>query len=133
MREYKTTPDQKALASKLFELDQDNLFYIVSQPHEQKKNHTIKELKKHIKGGLKTVQNCSYLIMEVPTLQYNEGSPLFDEIIEYMNNIPYSDLPEKYDPTINRLYNIKKKYIMNLIIIIFIIVILIIYFKIRKF
>jgi len=54
MREYKTTLDQKALASKLFELDQDNLFYIVSQPHEQKKNHTIKELKKHIKGGLKT-------------------------------------------------------------------------------
>ena len=44
-----------------------------------------------IKGGLKTVQNCSYLIMEVPTLQYNEGSPLFDEIIEYMNNIGFSD------------------------------------------
>jgi hypothetical protein len=44
-----------------------------------------------IKGGLKTVQTCSYLIMEVPTLQYNEGSPLFDEIIEYMNNIGFSD------------------------------------------
>jgi FkbM family methyltransferase len=44
-----------------------------------------------IKGGLKTAQNCSYLIMEVPTLQYNEGSPLFDEIIEYMNNIGFSD------------------------------------------
>jgi FkbM family methyltransferase len=44
-----------------------------------------------IKGGLKTVQNCSYLIMEVPTLQYNEGSPLFDEIVEYMNNIGFSD------------------------------------------
>ena len=44
-----------------------------------------------IKGGLKTAQNCSYFIMEVPTLQYNEGSPLFDEIIEYMNNIGFSD------------------------------------------
>jgi hypothetical protein len=44
-----------------------------------------------VKGGLKTVQNCSYLIMEVSTLQYNEGSPLFDEIIEYMNNIGFSD------------------------------------------
>lgn len=44
-----------------------------------------------IKGGLKTVQNCSYLIMEVPTLQYNEGSPLFDEIVEYMNSIGFSD------------------------------------------
>jgi FkbM family methyltransferase len=44
-----------------------------------------------IKGGLKTVQNCSYLIMEVSTLQYNEGSPLFDEIVEYMNSIGFSD------------------------------------------
>ena len=44
-----------------------------------------------IKGGLKTVQNCSYLIMEVPILQYNEGSPLFDEIIKYMNNIGFSN------------------------------------------
>lgn len=44
-----------------------------------------------VKGGLKTVQNCSYLIMEVPTLQYNEGSPLFDEIVEYMNTIGFSD------------------------------------------
>ena len=44
-----------------------------------------------IKGGLKTVQNCLYLIMEVSTLQYNEGSPLFDEIVEYMNSIGFSD------------------------------------------
>lgn len=44
-----------------------------------------------VKGGLKTVKNCSYLIMEVPTLQYNECSPLFDEIIEYMNTIGFSD------------------------------------------
>ena len=44
-----------------------------------------------IKGGPKTVQNCSYLIMEVSTLQYNEGSPLFDEIVEYMNSIGFSD------------------------------------------
>jgi FkbM family methyltransferase len=44
-----------------------------------------------IKGGLKTIQNCSYLITEVPVLQYNEGSPLFDEIIDYMNNIGFSD------------------------------------------
>ena len=44
-----------------------------------------------IKGGLKTVKDSSYIIMEVPTLQYNEGSPLFDEIVEYMNNIGFSD------------------------------------------
>jgi hypothetical protein len=29
--------------------------------------------------------------MEVPILQYNEGSPLFDEIVEYMNSIGFSD------------------------------------------
>lgn len=44
-----------------------------------------------IKGGLKTVENCSYLIMEVPIIQYNEGSPLFDEIVEYMSTIGFSD------------------------------------------
>jgi FkbM family methyltransferase len=44
-----------------------------------------------IKGGLKTVKDSSYIIMEVPTLQYNEGSPLFDEIVKYMNNIGFSD------------------------------------------
>lgn len=44
-----------------------------------------------IKGGLKTVKESSYIIMEVPTLQYNEGSPLFDEVIEYMNNIGFEN------------------------------------------
>ena len=37
-----------------------------------------------IRGGLNTVQKSSYVIMEVSILQYNEGSPLFDEVIEYM-------------------------------------------------
>ncbi len=44
-----------------------------------------------IKGGLTTVQNASYIIMEVSKVQYNEGSPLFDEVVEYMGNIGFSD------------------------------------------
>ena len=46
-----------------------------------------------IKGGLETVKKASYVILEVPTLQYNEGSPLFDEVIDYMKQIGFS----KYD------------------------------------
>ena len=43
-----------------------------------------------IKGGLKAVKKASYVILEVPTLQYNEGSPLFDEVIDYMKQIGFS-------------------------------------------
>lgn len=42
-----------------------------------------------IKGGVKVIQNASYVILEVPVLQYNEGSPLFDEVIQYMNDIGF--------------------------------------------
>ena len=42
-----------------------------------------------IRGGLNTIQKSSYVIMEVSILQYNEGSPLFDEVIEYMNSIGF--------------------------------------------
>ena len=44
-----------------------------------------------IKGGLNTVQKASYIIMEVAKLQYNEGTPLFDEVIEYMNSIGFTN------------------------------------------
>jgi FkbM family methyltransferase len=44
-----------------------------------------------IKGGLNTVKDASYIIMEVPMVQYNEGSPLFDEVINYMKNIGFSN------------------------------------------
>ena len=43
-----------------------------------------------IKGGLKAVKKASYVILEVPTLQYNEESPLFDEVIDYMKQIGFS-------------------------------------------
>ena len=44
-----------------------------------------------IRGGLSTVQKSSYIIMEVSILQYNEGAPLFDEVIEYMSSIGFTN------------------------------------------
>tara|TARA_R100000988_G_C3980510_1_gene156646 strand:- start:15 stop:659 length:645 start_codon:yes stop_codon:yes gene_type:complete len=44
-----------------------------------------------IRGGLNTIQKASYIIMEVSILQYNEGSPLFDEVIEYMSSIGFTN------------------------------------------
>jgi FkbM family methyltransferase len=44
-----------------------------------------------IKGGLEIVKKASYVILEVATLQYNEGSPLFDEVIDYMKQIGFSN------------------------------------------
>jgi len=43
-----------------------------------------------VRGGLKTVEGSSYIIMEVPILQYNEDSPLFDEVVDFMNRIGFS-------------------------------------------
>lgn len=44
-----------------------------------------------IRGGLNTIQKASYIIMEVAILQYNEGAPLFDEVIEYMKEIGFTN------------------------------------------
>jgi hypothetical protein len=53
MKTYHHTPEQKLLAEKIFELDLNNLYYIVSQPDIRFQNHTINEIKKHIKDALK--------------------------------------------------------------------------------
>jgi FkbM family methyltransferase len=44
-----------------------------------------------IRGGLETVKKSSYVIMEVSVVQYNENGPLFDEVVEYMNQIGFSN------------------------------------------
>jgi FkbM family methyltransferase len=44
-----------------------------------------------IRGGLNTIQKASYIIMEVAILQYNEGAPLFDEVVEYMKEIGFTN------------------------------------------
>lgn len=42
-----------------------------------------------IKGGLKTITNCSFLLLELAVVNYNMGSPLSNEIINYLNNLNF--------------------------------------------
>lgn len=42
-----------------------------------------------IKGGLRTILNCSFLQLELSILQYNEGSPLISEIVSYLNSLNF--------------------------------------------
>jgi hypothetical protein len=53
MRIYDLQPHQKELAKSLLKLNQNNLHYLVSQPNENFKNHTISEIRKHIKSGIR--------------------------------------------------------------------------------
>jgi len=43
-----------------------------------------------IKGGLKTLTTCKYLLLEVSTKYYNEGIPLKNEIVNFMKDIEYN-------------------------------------------
>jgi FkbM family methyltransferase len=44
-----------------------------------------------IKGGLNVIKNAKYVILEVATKQYNQGSPLFDEVVSYMESIGFKN------------------------------------------
>jgi len=43
-----------------------------------------------IKGGLKTILDCSFLQLELSILKYNEGSPLISEIISYLYHLGFN-------------------------------------------
>lgn len=81
MRTYNLTPEQKNLASKLFELDQKNLYYIVSQPDERHKNHTIPEIKMNINKALK------YYSKDLMSYQYFTGAE--KRLFKYVAFIEY--------------------------------------------
>lgn len=42
-----------------------------------------------LKGATQVLKCCSYLILELPTIEYNEGAPQKDDVIEYLKNIGY--------------------------------------------
>lgn len=42
-----------------------------------------------LKGGIDVVKKCKGIILEVSLSEYNEGSPLKDEVIHYMNSIGF--------------------------------------------
>ena len=40
-----------------------------------------------LRGGEKTISNCSLIYLECPIIEYNMGSPNLSEYIEYLNLI----------------------------------------------
>ncbi len=51
-REHKLKPHQIELAKKVEQLYSSNLYYLVTKPHRQFKNHTINEIKMHFTEAL---------------------------------------------------------------------------------
>lgn len=47
-----------------------------------------------MKGGEKTMKKSDYIIIEVAMKEYNEGSPLYEDIISYMNSIGFNKKEE---------------------------------------
>lgn len=42
-----------------------------------------------IKGGLKTILDCSFLQLELSVLQFNQNAPLASEVISYLYNLDF--------------------------------------------
>lgn len=38
-----------------------------------------------LRGGLNTLQKSTFVVMELAVMRYNQGAPLINEVIEYMN------------------------------------------------
>jgi len=43
-----------------------------------------------IKGGLKTVLDCTFLQLELSVLEFNDGAPLSSQIISYLYNLDFN-------------------------------------------
>jgi len=43
-----------------------------------------------IRGGIETISTCKYILMEVSLKYYNEGIPLKEEVLDFMNSIGYN-------------------------------------------
>ena len=44
-----------------------------------------------IKGGIKCIKSASYVILELSKKEYNEGSPLFEEVVMFMNKNGFNE------------------------------------------
>lgn len=70
-----------------------------------------------LKGGKKTIQNASYVILEMSLLQYNEGAPLMDKVVDKMveygfcivDILEYHSFPHLYDGAIFQIDALFKK------------------------
>jgi hypothetical protein len=81
MKQHKLQPHQIELADKLYNLNNKNLFYLVSQPNDKLPNHSVNELKKHIKKGIKRYTR-DYLL-------HNYKRGLEDRLFKYVLFIEY--------------------------------------------
>lgn len=54
-----------------------------------------------IRGGIDVIKNASYIITEVSKIEYNCGSPLFEEVVGYMSDIGF----DSYDIIEEHIWN----------------------------
>ena len=69
----------------------ENTKYYDNSIKVKKETHTLDEVIAEVDKTFDIIKIASYIILEVAKLQYNEGSPLFDEVIEYMDSIGFSN------------------------------------------
>jgi len=58
-----------------------------------------------ISGGMELCSKAKAILLEVSLTQYNENSPLYDEVLQFMNNIGFSKveiLDEILHPTVHQ-------------------------------
>ncbi len=53
-----------------------------------------------LKGATQVLKCCSYLILELPEFEYNEGCPQKSAVIEYLKNIGYIMFRENFSVNI---------------------------------
>jgi hypothetical protein len=80
-KQHKLQPHQIELADKLYNLNQNNLFYLVTQPNDQQLNHSVNELKKHVKNAIERYTR-DYLL-------HNYRNGLEDRLFKYVLFIEY--------------------------------------------
>ena len=53
-----------------------------------------------LKGATQVLKCCSYLILELQEVEYNDGAPMKDVVIEYLKSIGYVIFCEKFSKNI---------------------------------
>jgi len=53
-----------------------------------------------LKGATNVLKSCSLLILELPDVEYNEGAPQKDAVIEYLKSIGYVIFCENFSKNI---------------------------------
>lgn len=101
---YKENPDLSPLANELF--PENNKVRKISRTLDsvvKEKNFPLPDLIKMdvqgaemdiLKGAQETIANCKYIILELQHVDYNFGAPKVQEVINYMSDLGYKNIPE---------------------------------------